>query len=392
LIPNLVGWSRLDTAIAPTSYGVGTVLATLAAIGVIVFGIRDVLASRRMAAPKRATAPDLTRALPTRQRVLVTGATGFIGRRLVEALVAAGHHVTVLARNPAGAGFPPPFHLVTSLEQITNDTALDAIINLAGEPIATAPWTRARRRKILRSRIRMTRAVVRLIERLEHRPAVLISGSAVGWYGLWQDEELTEFDGGKASFSHRVCQAWELAAKRAERCGTRVVRLRIGLVLGTEGGLLARLLTPFDFGLGGPIGSGRQWMSWIERDDLIRLMAHIIATPGLSGPVNATAPMPVTNAVFARELARALHRPALFRMPASLLRAGLGGFADELLLGGQRVLPDKALLSGFKFHFETLHDVFVALLRAPSQSMPADGPPQQKQRSTAQAEMGVKAA
>ncbi len=200
----------------------------------------------------------------------------------------------------------------------------------------------------------MTRHVVRLIARLERKPAVLVSGSAIGWYGLWQDEELTEFDGGKRCFSHRVCDAWERAAKRAERLGTRVVRLRIGLVLGIEGGMLARLLLPFEFGFGGPIGSGTQWMSWIERDDLIRLIAHAIATPRLTGAVNATAPAPVTNATFAAELARALHRPALLRVPAWLLRGLAGDFAKELLLGGQRVIPDKADVSGFAFRHTSL--------------------------------------
>jgi uncharacterized protein (TIGR01777 family) len=208
----------------------------------------------------------------------------------------------------------------------------------------------------------MTRNVVRLIARLERKPAVLVNGSAVGWYGLWQDEMLTEFDGGKACFTHRVCAAWERAAKAAERHGVRTVRLRIGLVLGTEGGMLAQLLTPFEFGLGGRIGRGRQWMSWIERDDLVRLIAHVIATPSLSGPVNATAPVPVDNRTFTRELARALHRPALVPIPAPLLRGLAGNLADELLIGGQRVLPDKAVLSGFKFRHPTLRQAFAAIL------------------------------
>ncbi len=295
--------------------------------------------------------------------MLITGATGFVGRRLVEALASAGHEVTVLARDPAKAAkLRPPFRLVTSLDQIAGDTTIDTVINFAGEPIANGLWTRAKRRRILASRLRMTRAVVRLIGRLERRPAVLISASAIGWYGNWQDEELTEFDGGKRCFGHRVCEAWECAARKAERLGTRVVRLRIGLVLGSEDGMLSNLLAPFEFGLGGPIGSGRQWMSWIERDDLVRLIAHIIASPQLTGAVNATAPAPVRNATFAQELARALHRPALLRMPAFLLRALAGDLADELLLGGRRVLPDKAQASGFKFRHETLPSALSAIL------------------------------
>src|SRR5262249_33538962 len=175
-------------------------------------------------------------------------------------------------------------------------------------------------------------------------------------------EMLTEFDGGKACFTHRVCAAWEGAALAAVHHGVRVVRLRIGLVLGTEGGLLARLLTPFEFGLGGPIGEGTQWMSWIERDDLVRLIVHAIATPSLTGPVNATAPAPVTNREFTRALAGALRRPAFLSIPAALLRRVAGDLADELLLGGQRVLPDKAEASGFRFRHATLRHALAALL------------------------------
>jgi uncharacterized protein (TIGR01777 family) len=363
LTPVLLAWAAEPSALVPAWYGFATVLVTLASFGIAVFGLRDGFAARRMERLIPAAAAELVAALPSRQRVLITGATGFIGRRLTEALAAAGHDVIVLARDPLkAAALRPQFRLLTSLDQIDSATAIDAIINLAGEPIADGLWTRRKRRRILGSRLRITRQVVRLIARLEHRPAVLISGSAIGWYGLWQDEELTEFDGGKRCFSHRICEAWERATKRAERLGTRVVRLRIGLVLGTEGGMLARLLLPFEFGLGGPIGSGRQWMSWIERDDLIRLIAHAIATPRLTGPVNATAPTPVTNAEFAAELARALHRPALLRLPAWMLRLVAGDLAKELLIGGQRVIPDKANVSGFVFRHVTLASALAAML------------------------------
>jgi len=307
-------------------------------------------------------AAELVAALPPRQRVLITGATGFIGRRLAEALVSAGHDVTVLLRDPAKAAtLRPPFRLLTSLDQVPNDAVIDAIVNLAGEPVANGLWTRRKRRRILSSRLRVTRRVVALIARLEHRPAVLISASAIGWYGLWQDEQLTEFDGGKRCFTHRVCDAVERTARRAQRLGTRVVRLRIGVVLGREGGVLGRLILPFRLGLGGPFGSGRQWMSWIERDDLVRLIAHAIATPRLTGPVNATAPAPVTNAEFAAALAQALHRPAPIRTPAWLLRLLAGDLAKEVMLGGQRVIPDKADVTGFTFRYETLSSALAAI-------------------------------
>ena len=182
------------------------------------------------------------------------------------------------------------------------DSKIDAIVNLAGEPIGNGLWTEAKRRTILESRIDMTGDVVRLIARLERKPAVLVSGSAIGWYGLWQDQVLTESAKSHACFSHELCDAWENAARPATDHGVRVAYLRIGLVLGTEGGFITRMLTPFEFGLGGPLGSGRQWMSWIERDDLVRLIAHVIARPDLSGPINATAPIPVTNLKFTEEL------------------------------------------------------------------------------------------
>ena len=365
LAPLLLDWASRPTALARVSYGPWSILATVAAMGIALWGLRDLVASARVRRLVPGKAGELMAALAARRTVLVTGATGFIGRRLVEALAAASHQPIVLVRDPAKAArLAPHFWLVTRLDQITSDTRIDAVVNLAGEPTADRLWTAARRRRLLGSRLRVTRDVVRLIARLEHKPAVLVSGSAVGWYGLWKDEALTEFDGGKACFTHRLCEAWERAARAAERHGVRVVRLRIGLVLGVDGGMLARLLTPFEFGLGGRIGHGRQWMSWIERDDLVRLIAHVIAAPSLTGAVNATAPEPVTNATFAKELARALHRPAILPVPATLLRGLAGDLADELLIGGQRVLPDKADASGFMFRHPTLPSALAAILGA----------------------------
>ena len=173
---------------------------------------------------------------------------------------------------------------------------------------------------------------------------------------------LTESAKSHVCFSHELCEAWEQAAHPATAHGVRLVCLRIGLVLGTEGGFITRMLTPFEFGLGGPLGSGRQWMSWIERDDLVRLIAYVIARSDIHGPINATAPIPVTNSKFTEELARRLNRPAIFRIPAALLRGVGGDFAEELLLGGQRVLPNKALASGFVFRHETLRSAFEAIL------------------------------
>jgi uncharacterized protein (TIGR01777 family) len=363
LLPVLIEWAGQPAAIAPEFYGFWSILAAVAAVGAGFGGVRDLAASRRLARLGNASANGLMKDLPGRQTVLVTGATGFIGSRLVASLTNAGHQVIALVRNPAKAELlAPPITLTTSLDQLPADTKIDAIVNLAGEPIGNGLWTDAKRREILDSRIGMTDDVVRLIARLERRPAVLVNGSAIGWYGLWQDQPLTESAKAHGCFSHELCAAWEQAASRAVEYGVRVVCLRIGLVIGTEGGLLTRMLTPFEFGLGGPIGSGKQWMSWIERDDLVRLIAHALARLELSGPINATAPIPVTNRKFTEELGRRLQRPAVFRIPAGLLHRVAGDFADELLLGGQRVIPNKALSSGFVFRHETLRSAFEAIL------------------------------
>jgi uncharacterized protein (TIGR01777 family) len=307
----------------------------------------------------------LVQALAPRRSILVTGATGLIGRRLVAALVGAGHEVIALTRDRAtAAGLPAPIRIVTALDQIAADTRIDAIVNLAGEPISDGLWTPAKRQRIVGSRLAVTRAVVALIERLDRRPEVLVSGSAIGWYGLRGDEVLDETADGADCFSRTVCRRWERAAMTAQDLGVRVVRLRIGIVLAVEGGALSRMLTPFEFCLGGPFGAGRHWMSWIHLDDLVRLIAHAIATPGLEGAINGTAPEPVRNIAFARALGRALHRPALLPAPAAPLRLALGAFADELLLKGQRVVPAAALASGFKFAYPALDGALATIVGA----------------------------
>jgi uncharacterized protein (TIGR01777 family) len=290
---------------------------------------------------------------------------------LVAALIGAGHEVTALTRDRAtAAGLPAPIRIVTALDQIADDARIDAIVNLAGEPISEGLWTPAKRRRIVGSRLAVTRAVVALIARLDRRPAVLVSGSAIGWYGLRGDEVLDETADGHDCFSRTICRRWERAAMTAQDLGVRVVRLRIGIVLALDGGALSRMLTPFEFGLGGPFGTGRHWMSWIHLDDLVRLIAHAIATPALEGPVNGVAPQPVRNADFARALGHALHRPARLPAPAAPLRLALGAFADELLLNGQRVVPAAALASGFGFTHPVLAEALADLVgdRRPAES------------------------
>lgn len=369
--PRLAGWATASTVLVPIFYGAWSLLCALAAAAVVVFGLRDLAAAGRA---RRIVATDpvpLVAALPPGLSVLVTGATGLIGRRLVAALVGAGHQVTALTRDRATvAVLPAPIHIVTDLDQIAGDARIDAIVNLAGEPISDGLWTPVKRRRIVGSRLAVTRAVVALIARLDRRPAVLVNGSAIGWYGLRGDEPLDEAADGHDCFSRTVCRRWERAAMRAQDLGVRVVRLRIGIVLALDGGALSRMLTAFEFGLGGPFGAGRHWMSWIHLDDLVRLIAHAIATPSLQGPVNGVAPQPARNGDFARALGRALHRPALLPAPAAPLRLALGAFADELLLKGQRVVPAAALASGFGFIHPALDEALADLLgdRRPAES------------------------
>ena len=365
IVPILLSWAEEPTTLPLTTHGAWSGLALSASLGVAVFGAREWLAAARSDRLAEPPAAGLAGGLPPGCRVLVTGGTGFIGRRLVAALAASGHAVTVLTREAVrAASLPAPHAVVTRLDQIPDDARFDAVVNLAGETVADGLWTRARRRRILASRLRTTRELRRLIARLDRRPAVVVSGSAVGWYGVRNDTALTEASAPGGGFTHRVCAAWEREAGRIGSLGPRVVTLRIGLVFAVEGGVLARFLTPFEFGLGGPIGDGRQWMSWITRDDLVRLIVHAIIEPRLAGPVNATAPNPVRNSGFAQALGAALHRPALVPVPAWPLDRIGGDYARELLLGGQRVLPEAASATGFRFLHPDLPSALVCMLGA----------------------------
>jgi uncharacterized protein (TIGR01777 family) len=287
--------------------------------------------------------------------LLITGGTGFIGRALCRRLLADGHRLTVLSRWPrrvpalCGAGVSA----VASLSELPRDRRFDAVINLAGEGIADRPWSAARKQLLRDSRIGVTAALCDWIAAAASPPALLISGSAVGYYGSRGDQLLDEAAPVGADFAAHLCRDWEVEAARVEALGVRLCLLRTGLVLGGDGGMLARLKLPFSLGLGGRLGDGRQWMSWIHRDDLVALIVYLLDHPTLQGPFNGTAPEPVTNADFTRALARALRRPALLPMPAFALRLALGEMAG-LLLGGQRVLPQRALEAGFEFRYPTL--------------------------------------
>ncbi|MBV4505681.1 TIGR01777 family oxidoreductase [Pseudomonas sp. BW13M1] len=288
--------------------------------------------------------------------ILLTGGTGLIGQHLCQMWRQQGHRLTVWSRRPeqvakiCGTGVRG----VARLEDIADDDEVDAVVNLAGAPIADRPWTAARRNLLWASRVTLTEQLLAWLERRERRPQVLVSGSAVGWYGDGGERELTEASQPvKEDFASQLCIAWEETAQRAEALGIRVVLVRTGLVLAADGGFLSRLRLPYKLGLGGPLGDGRQWMPWVHIDDQIGLIDFLLQHNEASGPYNACAPEPVRNREFAKRLGRTLHRPAFMPMPALLLKAGLGELST-LLLGGQRARPVRLLAAGFTFRFNDL--------------------------------------
>jgi uncharacterized protein (TIGR01777 family) len=286
--------------------------------------------------------------------ILVTGGTGFIGRPLCERLVREGARLFVLTRSSQHISTDRISYIGTLSD--LEDSHPDIIINLAGEPIAQR-WTAAKKDKIFRSRIETTAAIINYIKLSGKKPSLLISGSAIGIYGVDEGavfHEDTRPVTTRAAFSRSLCAAWEKEAVKAELYGVRTVLLRIGAVMGKDGGVLQKLLMPFRLGLGGPIGHGRQWFSWIDRDDLIGIILHIIHTPKITGPVNATAPNPVSNRVFAKALADVLGKPCMFPAPAFAMRLVFGAMADEIMLEGQKVMPQKAIESGYKFLYPGL--------------------------------------
>ncbi|HEY9898359.1 MAG TPA: TIGR01777 family oxidoreductase [Pantanalinema sp.] len=282
------------------------------------------------------------------QRIAITGASGFVGTRLGSFLETGGHAVWPLVRREAGAHEISwdPARGQLDLEGLEG---ADAVVHLAGESIAGGRWTPARKAAILESRVEGTRLLAEGLAKLRRAPSVLVCASAIGYYGSRADAVLTEDSAPGTGFLSEVCQAWEAAAEPARQAGIRVVHLRTGVVLSARGGALAQMILPFTMGVGGVIGGGRQWMSWIGFDDLIGAIHHALFTEALRGPVNATAPQPVTNAEFTRILGKVLGRPTLFPLPAPVVRLMFGELGDALLLQGARVLPTKLQATGFTF-------------------------------------------
>lgn len=363
-------WAHAPTAISPVDYGGWSWLMTLFGCGLLAWGLRNLFAVARLGVPQWQHDPVRAQHKASAREVLVTGATGFVGRALVRALVERGERVIALSRHPeiARDQFGPHVEVVDDLARLASSRRIDTLFNLAGEPIAGGPWTRRRKQRLVDSRVAMAARVGALIARLERAPEVLINASAIGYYGDRADAILCEDDTPGSGFLAEVCGQWEAAAERAGTRGVRVCRIRIGLVLGPGGGLLQPLALAARFGAATVLGDGRQWQSWIHLDDLVRLLLHAMDRTSMRGAINAVAPEAVTQRVFTQRLAETLHRPAWLRVPARFLHALPGGMS-ELFLGSQRIEPRVALAQDFRFRHPRLDGALRAILvPAPSKA------------------------
>lgn len=297
----------------------------------------------------------------TAKNILVTGATGFIGQSLCRELLKRGDSVVVLTRNYKKAEnlFGQQVRIVMNLYEIESDLVLNAVISLAGAPIAAGLWTKKRKQLLIDSRVNDLISIKRLYEHLEHKPQVLINASAIGYYGIRDDEVLTENEKGQDIFQSILCQKRESLALSFARYGARVCNIRIGLVFDNDGGAYPQMTRPIKFGLGAVFGDGKQYISWIYKADMIRVILFLLEN-NLSGGINATAPDPITNEQFTIKVAKHYGKPVLFKAPAFLLRILLGELS-QLFLKGQRVVPEKLMQAGFQFEQKSLDEMLTVI-------------------------------
>ncbi len=294
--------------------------------------------------------------------LLITGGTGFIGTALCSHL-SDQHDITLKTRYPESIS--SNIKGISSLSQLAPTKVFDVVINLAGEPIANKRWSKNQKRKIIDSRINGTEELVNFFKNSKEKPSLLISGSAIGYYGVGStNETIDEGNSGDKSFSSSLCTTWENTAMQAESLGIRTCTLRTGIVLGKNGGALKRMLLPFKLGLGGRIGTGDQWMSWIHIDDLIGIINYCIEHKDLHGPINGTAPNPTSNAEFTKILSKTLKRPAFFHLPSPIIKFLAGEMGEELLLAGKKVVPSKILAAGYNFKYAYLEEALSNILHA----------------------------
>ncbi len=300
-------------------------------------------------------------------KILVTGSSGLVGTALVSALARDGHTVCRLVRPQTAGGGGAKEGFVVAWNPATGElggagVGADAVVNLAGASIADGRWTTQRKELLCSSRIETTRALVGALAKMNARPSVLVSASAIGYYGDRGDETLTEESKAGGDFLAGLAQEWEAEALKARALGIRVVLVRFGIILAREGGALPKMMLPFKIGVGGRLGSGQQWMSWVALEDVVGILRLVIENASLRGAVNIVSPQPLQNAEFTYVLAQAMHRPALFPAPAFALRLALGEMADALLLSSQRVLPGALEKLGYRFLHADLTSALAAVL------------------------------
>lgn len=293
--------------------------------------------------------------------ILITGGTGFIGSILCSRFLEKKHTIVVLSRHPEK--IKPPLKAIADLADLKESDHFDIVINLAGEPIADKRWSDKQKQQIVSSRIDTTEKLIAYFKTLENKPKLLLSGSAIGYYGINQtDDVIEESESGDHSFSSELCQKWEATALKAEELGIRTCLLRTGIVLGKNGGALSKMLLPFKMCLGGKIGQGTQWMSWIHIDDLVGIILYCIDHDTLRGAVNGTSPKPVTNQVFTKTLGSVLKRATIFPMPKLVVKLLMGQMGEELLLAGKQIVPKKALDAGYIFKYDTLEKALINVI------------------------------
>jgi uncharacterized protein (TIGR01777 family) len=296
-------------------------------------------------------------------KILVSGSHGLVGKALTTSLTQAGHEIVSLVRQRASES-EIEWHPNQGKIDAQQLEGFDAVVHLAGESIASGRWTEEKKKKIRESRVKGTELLSSTLARLSKPPSTFISASAIGFYGNRGDELLTEDSGPGDGFLSEVCIAWEKATGPAEAKGIRTIHSRFGIILDEKGGALEKMLTPFSMGVGGRVGSGQQWMSWIALEDVIKALRFLIDHPGIKGPVNFTAPGPVTNIEFTEALGNALSRPTLFSIPAFAARMAFGEMADALLLSSAKVEPRRLKENGYQFKHSELSSALKAILRS----------------------------
>ncbi len=302
-------------------------------------------------------------------KIILSGGTGFIGKALLDRLLVAGHRIVLLTRNPGparlliqGYGEVQKWDGRAAGEWTSHIESADAVINLAGESIIAKRWTARQKEKIISTRIAATKAIVEAISKAAKKPSVFVNASAIGYYGNVENEEVTKSRSKGNGFLADTCEQWENTAREAEKSGVRVVLTRIGIVLEKEGGALQRMLLPFQIFMGGHLGSGKQWFSWIHRDDIVEAIIFLLGASNIVGPVNLVSPNPVSMKEFCKVLGKVMGRPSWAPVPSFVLRSVLGEMS-EMLLTGQRVIPQKLKEAGYRFKYPRLEEALAAILK-----------------------------